>query len=194
MGKQFEEITADLSDWLSRQRVFFVATAPLAADGLLNCSPKGMDTFRILGPREVAWLDLTGSGIETIAHLRENGRIILMFCAFAGAPKIVRLHGVGEAVLPDDDGYASLRALFPDFPGERAVIRVRLTRISDSCGYGVPRYEFSGERDALVRWAESKGADGLAAYRREKNARSVGGLPGLEVSESRDSHADAAPG
>ena len=140
VGKQFEAITADLSEWLSRQRVFFVATAPLAADGLLNCSPKGMDTFRVLSPREVAYLDLTGSGIETIAHLRENGRIVLMFCAFSGAPKIVRLQGVGEAILPDRDDYGSLRALFPHIPGERAVIKVRLTRISDSCGYGVPRY------------------------------------------------------
>ena len=98
VGKLYDEITPELADWLGQQRMFFVATAPLAADGLLNCSPKGMDTFRILGPREVAYLDLTGSGIETIAHLRENGRIVFTFCAFAGPPKIVRLHGTGEVV------------------------------------------------------------------------------------------------
>ena len=98
MGKRYDEITPELADWLNQQQLFFVATAPLAADGRVNCSPKGMDTFRILGPREVAYLDLTGSGIETVAHVKENGRIVLMFCAFAGPPKIVRLHGTGEAI------------------------------------------------------------------------------------------------
>src|ERR1041385_8455973 len=110
MARSYEELTPELSDWLSQQRIFFVATAPLAADGLVNCSPKGMDTFRILGPREVAYLDLTGSGIETVAHLRENGRIVFMFCAFSGPPKIVRLHGSGETVVP---GSAEFEALFP---------------------------------------------------------------------------------
>src|SRR5438309_4716273 len=114
MGKHYDEITPELADWLNQQQLFFVATAPLAADGRVNCSPKGMDTFRILGPREVAYLDLTGSGIETAAHVRENGRIVFMFCAFAGPPKIVRL--------PD---YPKLRALFPDYPGVRAIVRVR---------------------------------------------------------------------
>jgi hypothetical protein len=182
VGKLYDEITPELADWLGRQRVFFVATAPLAADGLVNCSPKGMDTFRILGPREVAYLDLTGSGIETIAHLRENGRIVLTFCAFEGPPKVVRMHGTGGVVTrrggPDYDG---LQALFPDHPGARAIVRARLTRISDSCGYAVPFYDYAGERGALVRWAESKGADGLARYRREKNARSLDNLPGLDA-------------
>ena len=123
MGKLYDEITPELADWLGQQRMFFVATAPLAADGLLNCSPKGMDTFRILGPREVAYLDLTGSGIETIAHLRENGRIVFTFCAFAGPPKIVRLHGTGEVVTSGAPDYERLRALFPDYPGARAIVR-----------------------------------------------------------------------
>ena len=180
MGKQYEEITPDLADWLRQQRMFFVATAPLAADGLLNCSPKGMDTFRILGPRQVAYLDLTGSGIETIAHLRENGRIIFTFCALAGSPKIVRLHGIGEAITSGLPDFEMLRAMFPEYPGVRAIIRAPLTRISDSCGYAVPRYEYAAERDALIRWAESKGTDGLTRYRREKNARSLDDLPGLE--------------
>jgi hypothetical protein len=180
MGKLYDEITPELADWLGQQRVFFVATAPFAADGLLNCSPKGMDTFRILAPREVAYLDLTGSGIETIAHLRENGRIAFTFCAFEGPPKIVRLHGTGEVVTGGVPDYRRLLALFPDYPGARAVVRACLTRISDSCGYAVPRYDYVGERDGLVQWAESKGTAGVALYRREKNAHSLDDLPGLE--------------
>jgi hypothetical protein len=182
VGKHYEGIAPDLARWLERQHVFFVATAPLAADGLLNCSPKGMDTFRILGPREVAYLDLTGSGIETIAHLRENGRIVFTFCAFAGPPKIVRLHGSGEILTAEASDYPSLRALFPDYVGARAIIRVTLTRISDSCGFAVPRYDYVGERETLVRWAESRGTEGLKRYRRQKNAHSIDGLPGLKSS------------
>ena len=180
MGKKFDCITPDLAEWLGQQRLFFVATAPVAAEGLVNCSPKGMDTFRIVGPNEVAYLDLTGSGIETAAHLRENGRIVFMFCAFSGPPKIVRLHGTGEVVIAQDPAFETLRRLFPEYPGVRAVIRARLRRISDSCGYAVPRYEFVGQRDGLVRWADSKGPDGLAQYRSEENRRSVDGLPGLD--------------
>lgn len=179
MGKTYDEITPQLAEWIGQQKVFFVATAPLAADGLVNCSPKGMDSFRILGPREVAYLDLTGSGIETIAHLRENGRIVFTFCAFDGPPKIVRLHGAGSVVALGEPGYDALRARFPDHPGARAIICARLSRIGDSCGFGVPRYEFVAERDALIRTAESKGPDGLAEYRLRKNARSLDGLPGL---------------
>src|SRR6476620_1010777 len=117
MGKLYDGITPELADWLNQQRMFFVATAPVAADGLVNCSPKGMDTFRVLGPREVAYLDLTGSGIETVAHLRENGRIVLMFCAFTGPPKIVRLHGTGEVCTIGSAEFGKLGALFPDYPG-----------------------------------------------------------------------------
>jgi hypothetical protein len=179
MGKVHQEIGPALAAWIQKQRMFFVATAPLAADGLINCSPKGMDSFRILGPRQVAYIDLTGSGVETIAHLRENGRIVFMFCGFDGPPQIVRLQGRGELAMPDDATYESLRVLFPDYLGARAIIRATVDRISDSCGYAVPRYEFVEQRDTLTRWAEKKGAAGLAAYRAEKNARSVDGLPGL---------------
>ena len=179
MGKIFDEITPALSEWLGDQRLFFVATAPLAADGLVNCSPKGMDSFRILGPRQVAYLDLTGSGIETIAHLRENGRIVFTFCAFDGPPKIVRLQGTGEAVLPGDADFERLLALFPTYPGTRSIIRATLARISDSCGYSIPRYDYAGERDALVKLCESMSEDELTEYRRKKNTRSVDGLPGL---------------
>ena len=179
MGKQFDEISDEMAAWVAAQRMFFVATAPLAADGLINLSPTGMDTFRILGPREVAYLDLTGSGVETIAHLRENGRIVFTFCAFEGAPKIVRLQGVGEALTAGTAEFTALRERFPDYPGVRAIIRARLHRISDSCGYSVPRYEFVSERDQLIRWAEAKGPDGIARYHTDKNARSLDGLPGL---------------
>jgi hypothetical protein len=179
MSDTFDDITPDLTEWLGRQHLFFVATAPLAADGLVNCSPKGMDSFRILGPREVAYLDMTGSGVETIAHLRENGRIVLTFCALNGPPRIVRLHGTGEALEQGTPEYARLSPLFRAYPGARSIIRVRLNRISESCGFAVPRYDYVDERDTLVRWAQSKGEDGVERYRRQKNARSLDGLPGL---------------
>lgn len=181
MGKAYDGITPELSQWLERQRMFFVATAPLAGDGLINCSPKGMDTFRILGPREVAYLDLTGSGVETIAHARENGRIVFMFCAFEGPPKIVRLHGRSNVLPADSPEFHAVASCFPAYPGQRAIIRALLTRISDSCGYGVPRYEYGGDRDMLTRWSASKGPDGLRQYRRQKNASSLDDLPGLAV-------------
>src|SRR5262249_48005193 len=152
MGKTFDAIDDGLSAFLRAQHMFFVATAPLAADGLVNLSPKGLDTFRILDPQTVAYLDLTGSGVETIAHLRENGRIVFCFCAFEGPPRIVRLHGRGEAIEPADPEFARLAPLFPRLDGTRAVIRARLTRIADSCGYAVPRYTFVGHRDQLLEW------------------------------------------
>ena len=181
MGDVREAITPDLQRWIEQQRIFFVATAPLAADGFVNCSPKGLDSFRILGPHDVAYLDLTGSGIETVAHLRENGRIVIMFCAFDGPPKIVRLHGTGRVIEAGTPEFESLRGSFPANIGMRAIVRVSLTRISDSCGYAVPRYRHVADRDTLDRWAEAKGPDGLVRYRRDKNARSVDGLRGLDL-------------
>ena len=183
MGRSYDGITPELSDWIERQRIFFVATAPLAADGLINCSPKGLDTFRILAPRDVAYVDLTGSGVETIAHSRENGRIVFMFCAFEGPPKIVRLHGRSEVLLPGSPEFQSVASLFPPYLGHRAIIRALLTRITESCGYGVPRYESAGDRDMLLRWSTSKGSDGLRQYRRENNARSLNDLPGLTTAQ-----------
>jgi len=179
MEKGAEGITPELRSWLERQKVFFVATAPLSGAGHVNCSPKGGDTFRILGAKEVAYLDLTGSGIETVAHLKENGRIVLMFCAFDGPPKIVRLHGRGEVIRPGDGRFDKLLAGFKSYPGVRSLIKVTLDRISDSCGYGVPLYEFRGERDALRKWAEKKGVNGLEDYRSSENQNSIDGLPGL---------------
>jgi hypothetical protein len=180
MGKIYDAITERLEHFLLAQKLFFVATAPLASDGHVNLSPKGLDTFAILGPTSVAYLDLTGSGVETVAHLRENGRIVLMFCAFEGPPLIVRLHGRGQALEPDHADFADVAARFPEHPGARAVIRVELDRISDSCGYGVPLYAYQAERSQLPDWVARKQAkEGLAAYRRAHNAKSIDGLPGL---------------
>ena len=180
MGKVYDRIDDQLAAWITRQRVFFVATAPLARDGHVNCSPKGGDAFRVIGPRTVAYQDLTGSGVETIAHLRENGRIVIMFCALEAQPKIVRLHGWGGIISPEHPEFNSLRARFPDQAGTRGFIKIDVTRVSDSCGFGVPLFDHRADRDALQKWADSKGSAKLKEYRREKNARSIDGLPGLD--------------
>lgn len=169
----------ELADWLHKQPIFFVATAPLSAEGHVNCSPKGGPSFRILGHNEVAYLDFTGSGVETIAHLRENGRIVLMFCAFEGRPNIVRLHGTGEVVPFDHPEWESLSALFPPNPGARAVVRVHVERVSTSCGFSVPLMDYKEDREVLDKWAASKGEEGLAEYRAQKNALSIDGMPGM---------------
>ncbi|HEY4400967.1 MAG TPA: pyridoxamine 5'-phosphate oxidase family protein [Acidimicrobiia bacterium] len=183
MGRVLEAITDELAEFIAAQRVFFVATAPTDG-GHVNVSPKGLDTFAVLDPNAVAYLDLTGSGVETVAHLRENGRITIMFCAFDGKPNIVRLYGHGE-VLPI--GEPSADALLPRFgayPGARSVICVQVDRVSTSCGYGVPLLSYEGERDQLTTWADRRGPDGLVEYREEKNAVSIDGLPGLSPTES----------
>jgi hypothetical protein len=179
VGKTYAEIEPALGKFIAAQHFFTVATAPLGADGHVNVSPKGLDGFRILDPSTVAYLDLTGSGVETIAHLRENGRITILFSAFTGPPKIVRLYGRGEVLEQGTPEFVALRDLWPDLPGVRAIIRVALERIADSCGYAVPEYTYVGERRQLVEWAKRKGADGLTQYRDENNARSIDGLPGL---------------
>lgn len=184
MGRTYEGIDDRLARFFERQHVFFVATAPSGGDGHVNLSPKGLDgTFAVLDAHTVAYLDLTGSGVETIAHLRENGRIVVMFCAFEGPPRIVRLHGRGEAVLAGDPRFPELAGRFPARPGVRSVIVVGVERIADSCGYGVPRMRFEAERDELDRWAERKGADGIARYQATRNAQSIDGLPGLSDDE-----------
>ncbi|MGH7790658.1 MAG: pyridoxamine 5'-phosphate oxidase family protein [Candidatus Binatia bacterium] len=180
MGKTYDAITEPLAAFIRAQHLFFVGTAPLDAGGHVNVSPKGLDSFRIVDPRTVAYLDLTGSGVETIAHLRDNGRITFLFCAFEGPPKIVRLYGRGAVVRPGAADFAALAALFPPMAGVRSVIRVGLERVADSCGYGVPRYRYAGERDQLTLWAERNGADGIAEYQAKNNRRSLDGLDGLE--------------
>jgi len=179
MSRVYEMLDQRLIAFLGRQHVFFVATAPLAGDGLVNLSPKGLDTFVVLDPHRVAYLDLTGSGVETIAHLRENGRIAVMFCAFEGAPRIIRLHGRGRVVVPGEPDFEDLAGRFPSRPGIRSVIDVDVTRIADSCGYAVPLMSFEGERSRLDEWAAKRGPEGLDDYRAEKNAVSLDGLPGL---------------
>ena len=170
--------------FIAKQRMFFVATAPLAGDGLINVSPKGLDgTFAVIDDQTVGYLDLTGSGIETVAHLRENGRIVLMFNAFEGPPNILRIQGKGEAVEPGEAGYDELASHFPEMPGVRSIIRVTAERVSDTCGFGVPFYEYKGQRDTLTTWAEKKGDEGIATYQRAKNAKSLDGLPGLKSLE-----------
>ena len=176
MSKQYAQIDGDLAAWISRQRLFFVATAPLSADGHVNTSPKGGEALRVLGPREVAYQDYTGSGAETVAHLRENGRIVIMFCAFDGPPKIVRLHGRGTVVTSEHPRFGYVASCFPVHPGTRAFIHVDVTRVSDSCGHGVPCFDYRGERDALERWATLQGPENLKAYRAAKNATSIDGL------------------
>ena len=181
MGKLFDALDERNCDFIRRQRIFFVATAPLSADGHVNLSPKGLESLAILGPREVAYVDLVGSGIETAAHLRENGRIVLMFCAFEGPPRILRLHGRGEVVEPGDAAWDALASRLPPHSDARAIVRADLTRISDSCGYGVPLYRYEAERTQLAEWCARKGPDGLRDYVVEHGAYSIDGLPGLRA-------------
>ncbi len=187
MGRR-EAIDDELRAWIEAQPVFFVATAPLAAGGHVNLSPKGLDTFRVLGPREVAYLDLTGSGNETAAHLAENGRITLMFCAFEGPPRILRLYGRGRVVRRSDPAWTGLRGRFGAGPvtagarslhpaAERQIVHVAVDRIAVSCGFGVPLLRLVGPREALAEWAERKGPEGLREYRARRNRTSLDGLP-----------------
>jgi predicted pyridoxine 5'-phosphate oxidase superfamily flavin-nucleotide-binding protein len=183
MGKVRAEIDDALRAFLNAQHLFFVATAPSGDDGHVNCSPKGGEALQVLGPTTVAYVDRVGSGIETIAHLRQNGRIVVMVCAFDGAPRIVRLHGRGSVLEPNDPVFESLLSAWGTVRlGVRSVIRVEVARISDSCGFGVPLYAYEGERDTMAKWCEKKGAEGVAAYVREKNATSLDGLPGMRSS------------
>jgi predicted pyridoxine 5'-phosphate oxidase superfamily flavin-nucleotide-binding protein len=181
MGKVHEQIDDRLRAFITAQHLFFVATAPRADDGHVSLSPKGIaGTFVVVDEHTVAYLDITGSGVETIAHLRENGRITLMFCAFDGPPNIVRLQGRGRVVSLYDDEYPRWAARFDDLRGARAVIVVDVERVSDSCGYTVPLMEHVGERDLLQPFMDRKGTDGQADYRRLKNRTSIDGLPAFD--------------
>ncbi|PPG67031.1 pyridoxamine 5'-phosphate oxidase family protein [Rathayibacter rathayi] len=178
MAHVYDKIDESLTAWIREQPMWFVATAPLAAGGQVNRSPRGHDSFSILGARRVGWVDYTGSGIETIAHLRENGRVCLMFASFGPRPRIVRLHGTGMVHLPGTSAFAEVAAQHPEHPSTRAVVTVELTRISDACGWGVPVMEAVGERDLLLPYVQKKGRDGMAEYRAEHNAVSIDELPG----------------
>jgi hypothetical protein len=185
MGKVYDRIDDRIRGWVDNQQMFFVATAPLSGDGLVNLSPKGLDTFCILDDRTVAYMDFGGSGIETVSHVRENGRIVIMMCAFEGPPLIFRFHGTGEIVTPADPGYEDLARHFDRTQvGIRAIIKVNVERISDSCGYGVPFYDYQGQRDTPMRHLRQKGADGVRQYIKDNNAESLDGLPGLTGAEA----------
>lgn len=190
MARAYDTIDEHLATWIARQPMYFVGSAPLAEDGHVNVSPKGpIGSLRVLGPQTVAYLDIFGSGAETIAHLRENGRIVVMLCAFEGPPRIVRLHGRGEVLRPGDQGFDALLAQAgfedPAIPeARRSIVRVDVTRISDSCGYGVPLMQYEGQRPHSTLSAQkrlrTKGPDGYIEFVEERNARSVDGLPALE--------------
>jgi hypothetical protein len=178
MGNTHEAISDELKAFAESQNLFFVATAPTEG-GHVNVSPKGLEPVAVLGPHEVAYIDRTGSGVETIAHLQQNGRITLMFCAFVGKPNIVRFSGTGEVVWPADERFGELARFFPETPAVRSIIRVDVDRVSDSCGYGVPLMEFKGDRRALDGWAKNKTPADIAEYHATRNAVSIDGLPGV---------------
>ena len=177
MSKRRECIDPELAAWMTQQRVFFVATAPRDEAGHINLSPKGGDSFRVLAPMEVVYQDYTGSGAETAAHLRENGRIIIMFCAFDGPPQVARLHGRGTLVTASDPRFAEFAGQFPPNAGTRAFIHVRVSRVSTSCGYSVPFFDYRAPRDTLERWVAKQTPESLAIYRATKNKASIDGLP-----------------
>jgi len=186
MAKVYDSISADLQAFIHAQPMFFVSTAPLARDGHVNLSPKGLDTFRVLTPTRVAYLDLTGSGNETSAHLRENSRITFMFCAFEGKPNILRLYGRGRVLLAGSPEYLELAPGFPALVGARQIVVADIARVQTSCGEAVPRMQLINQRENLLAWARAKGDEGLDRYRRTNNVRSIDGLPsdfGAEVDE-----------
>ncbi|MCU1688099.1 MAG: pyridoxamine 5-phosphate oxidase-related FMN-binding protein [Jatrophihabitantaceae bacterium] len=182
MSAVYESISDKLATWMTAQPVFFVGSAPLSGDGRVNISPKGMaGTFAVTGPTQVAYLDYTGSGAETIAHLRENGRIVVMFCAFDGPPNIVRLHGTGKVLLPADAGFEELRSAFPKDRtlGQRSIVVVDVERVSDSCGYAVPFMQFESDREVLDRSHERRDPEYFDGYWQDKNTASIDGLPAM---------------
>ena len=183
MGKDYTEIDERIQKWMNNQHMFFVATAPLAESGLINCSPKGGDTLRVLGPTTLAYVDYGGSGIETVAHLRENGRIVIMLCAFEGPPKIYRFFGKGSVVEPHEVEFEKLLLNWPEQFSVRNIVVIEIDRIMDSCGYGVPFFEFQNHRDSMKNWVDAKTPAEIADYRRKNNGASLDGLPGLRFSD-----------
>lgn len=177
MAKFYNTIEDRLADFIQKQHIFFVASAPLSAGGHVNLSPKGIDSFRVLSPNKVAYMDIIGSCNETSAHILENGRITLMFCAFEGPPNILRLYGTGRTVTPQDAEWDGLSPLFTLMLSTRQIIVADIDMVQTSCGFGVPYYTYEGERDHAQKWAENKGQEGLENYKAEKNLVSLDGLP-----------------
>lgn len=176
MGKLFSQIEPQHEAFIKKQRIFFVGSAPLDSEGHVNISPKGHDVLRIFSPSEVAYLDLTGSGNETSAHLIDNGRITFMFIAFEGAPMILRLYGKGRVVLPETPEWEALIGHFDPLPGARQIICATIDAVKTSCGFSVPFFDYVDERNTLQKWAAQQGEDGLTAYRQEKNSVSMDGI------------------
>ena len=177
MGKLVDALTSHLKEFIEQQHIFFVATAPLSAEGHINLSPKGLNNFKIISDTCVAYLDFIGSGNETSAHTLENGRITIMFCSFEKVPNIVRLYGKGRCVLPGDSDWDFFASHFEITSGTRQIIVNDIDSIQSSCGYGVPFYEYKGERSILYDWMDKKGEEGLKNYMKEKNTVSLDGLP-----------------
>lgn len=177
MGKQFDSMLPQHERFIEKQHIFFVGSAPLSEEGNVNLSPKGHDAFRILSPNRVAYLDMTGSGNETSAHIMENGRVTIMFCAFEEAPLILRLYGKGAVILPGTEEWDELYPLFPPLQGARQIVAIDIHKVQTSCGFAVPFMEYTSDRDTLKRWAEQKGPEGLEEYWHEKNMKSIDGLP-----------------
>ena len=177
MGKFHNSIKPAHLEFIQKQHIFFVGTAPLSPDGHVNLSPKGLDCFRVLSENQVAYMDLISSGNETSAHTLENGRITFMFCSFAGAPSILRLYGKGYAVLPNSSEWATYAPYFKIYPSTRQIMVADISLVQTSCGFGVPLYNYVGERDIHFDWADKKGPEGLKAYQQHKNLMSLDGLP-----------------
>ena len=175
MGQRFNELSEKLIDFINDQRLFFVGTA--TADSRINVSPKGMDSFRVLGPNRVIWLNMTGSGNETSAHIQQDGRMTIMFCAFTGKPLILRLYGQARVVHPYDSDWTQLAAHFPPNPGARQVFDMQVDLVQTSCGMGVPFYDYVEEREQLTTWATKQGPEGVQKYWHDKNQQSLDGIP-----------------
>lgn len=177
MGRVYDSIAEPLQRFIAEQPMFFVATAP--GEGRINVSPKGMDSLRVVDAHTIAYVDLIGSGAETIAHLRDDGRITVMWCSFGSTPRILRAYGRGEFLLPGHADFDGLAALFPEYRAVRSMVRIGVDRVADSCGFGVPEMELIGQRSRLIEWGDKRSDDDLEAYKREKNAISIDGLPAL---------------
>jgi hypothetical protein len=174
MGKQLDTLTPSLQDFIAEQKIFFVATA--MNEGRINLSPKGIDTFRVIDEKKICWLNLTGSGNETATHILHNNRMTILFCAFEGPPKIVRLYGTAMVFHPQDPEFNARCSLFPEIPGTRQIFEMNVELVQISCGMGVPLMAFEGNRKELIEWAKGQGEEGLDKYRRKKNSTSLDGL------------------
>tara|TARA_R110001632_G_scaffold140060_1_gene255925 strand:- start:34944 stop:35483 length:540 start_codon:yes stop_codon:yes gene_type:complete len=175
MAKFYDKLTSRLQEFIKNQKIFFVATAP--KNGRINLSPKGMDSLRVVNENRILWLNVTGSGNETAAHLLENNRITIMMCSFEGAPNILRIYGKGKAIHPNDQEWATLIHLFPETPGTRQIFDIKVESAQTSCGMSIPFFDYKGEREQLNDWAKEKGKEGIEQYWEDRNLTSIDGKP-----------------